>query len=147
MKAPAGLRVGVCTHTGLVRGANEDDYLLATPNQVAGAAFLAAVADGMGGAAGGAEASRTALRALGAKLLDGDPAAAMREGFRFGSGEGTRRTIIAIVLSGLVMALTEVSAGAKRLLQAVFGLSVAVAAVSFFPGFFGFAGAAGPTMS
>jgi type IV secretory pathway VirB2 component (pilin) len=50
--------------------------------------------------------------------------------------------IIAIVLSGLVMALTEVSAGAKQLLQAVFGLSVAVAAVSFFPGFFGFAGAA-----
>jgi type IV secretory pathway VirB2 component (pilin) len=50
--------------------------------------------------------------------------------------------IIAIVLSGLVMALTEVSEGAKRLLQAVFGLSVAVAAVSFFPGFFGFAGAA-----
>ena len=50
--------------------------------------------------------------------------------------------IIAIVLSGLVMALSEVSDGAKRLLQAVFGLSVAVAAVSFFPGFFGFAGAA-----
>ena len=49
--------------------------------------------------------------------------------------------IIAIVLSGLVMALSEVSDGAKRLLQAVFGLSVAVAAVSFFPGFFGFAGA------
>ena len=59
MKAPAGLRVGACTHTGLVRGANEDDYLLATPTQVPGSAFLAAVADGMGGAAGGAEASRT----------------------------------------------------------------------------------------
>ncbi|MGI9451086.1 MAG: hypothetical protein ACR2QH_10690 [Geminicoccaceae bacterium] len=41
-----------------------------------------------------------------------------------------------------MMALTEVGAGVKRLLQAVFGLSVAVAAVSFFPGFFGFAGAA-----
>ncbi len=50
--------------------------------------------------------------------------------------------IIAIVVAGLMMALTEVSAGAKQLLQAVFGLSVAVAAVSFFPQFFGFAGAA-----
>ena len=50
--------------------------------------------------------------------------------------------IIAIVIAGLMMALTEVGAGAKRLLQAVFGLSVAVAAVSFFPGFFGFGGAA-----
>ena len=50
--------------------------------------------------------------------------------------------IIAIVVAGLMMALTEVGAGAKRLLQAVFGLSVAVAAVSFFPGFFGFGGAA-----
>jgi len=50
--------------------------------------------------------------------------------------------IISIVVAGLMMALTEVGAGVKRLLQAVFGLSVAVAAVSFFPGFFGFAGAA-----
>ena len=50
--------------------------------------------------------------------------------------------IISIVVAGLMMALTEVGAGAKRLLQAVFGLSVAVATVSFFPGFFGFGGAA-----
>ena len=50
--------------------------------------------------------------------------------------------IISIVIAGLMMALTEVGAGAKQLLQAVFGLSVAVAAVSFFPGFFGFGGAA-----
>ncbi|MGC6489529.1 MAG: PP2C family protein-serine/threonine phosphatase [Planctomycetota bacterium] len=81
MKIPEGLRVGVCSHTGLVRGANEDDYLLATPPLVEGAAFVAAVADGMGGAAGGAEASRTALRALGAALLDGDGDVSMRDGF------------------------------------------------------------------
>ena len=85
MKVPAGLRVGVCSHTGLLRGANEDDYLLATPPRVVGAAFVAAVADGMGGAAGGAEASRTALRALGAVLLegevDGEADARMRDGF------------------------------------------------------------------
>jgi len=50
--------------------------------------------------------------------------------------------IISIVVAGLMMALTEVGAGAKRLLQAVFGLSVAVGAVSFFPTFFEFGGAA-----
>ena len=49
--------------------------------------------------------------------------------------------IISIVVAGLMMALTEVGAGAKRLLQAVFGLSVAVGAISFFPGFFNFNGA------
>ena len=41
-----------------------------------------------------------------------------------------------------MIAFTEVGAGAKRLLQAVFGLSIAAAAVSFFPTFFNFAGAA-----
>lgn len=85
MKVPSGIHVGVCSHTGLVRGANEDDYLLATPPRVAGTAFVAAVADGMGGTAGGAEASRTALRALGTTLLEGggeDPGdARMREAF------------------------------------------------------------------
>lgn len=70
MKVPAGLSVGVCTHTGLVRGGNEDDYLLAMPPD-GDAGFLAAVADGMGGVAGGAEASRTALRALSTVMLDG----------------------------------------------------------------------------
>jgi PPM family protein phosphatase len=70
MKVPVGLDVGVCSHTGLKRGGNEDDYLLAmSPRDQA--ALLVAIADGMGGVAGGAEASRTALRALGAKLLDG----------------------------------------------------------------------------
>ncbi len=69
MKIPAGLQVGVCSHTGLVRGANEDDYLVATMS-LDGGGLIAAIADGMGGAAGGAEASRTALRALGATMLD-----------------------------------------------------------------------------
>jgi PPM family protein phosphatase len=85
MKLSAGVAVGVCSHTGLVRGGNEDDYLLATPPDNSHA-FVAAVADGMGGVAGGAEASRTALRALGATLLDSSasPSAAerMQLGFR-----------------------------------------------------------------
>lgn len=71
MKLPAGVEVGVCSHTGLVRGANEDDYLVATL-PLDGGGLIAAIADGMGGAAGGAEASRTALRALAATMLDAD---------------------------------------------------------------------------
>lgn len=50
--------------------------------------------------------------------------------------------ILAILISGVMIAFTEVSAGAKSMMQAVFGLSIAAAAVSFFPAFFNFAGAA-----
>lgn len=87
MKVPAGLSVGACSHTGFVRGGNEDDYLLAACHGDGGPTFVAAIADGMGGNAGGAEASRTALRALAASLCDGGaPHAAgdeaMRRGFR-----------------------------------------------------------------
>lgn len=85
MKVPDGLVVGVCSHTGLVRGGNEDDYLLATPGGEREPGFVAAIADGMGGVAGGAEASRTALRGLMSVLLDGAttaPVDRMRLGFR-----------------------------------------------------------------
>ena len=69
MKVPPNLAVGVCSHTGHVRNHNEDDYLLGSvPDTYL---FLAAIADGMGGLAGGAEASRTALRAFASTLLDG----------------------------------------------------------------------------
>jgi serine/threonine protein phosphatase PrpC len=68
VKVPSGFDVGVCSHTGNVRGNNEDDYFLGSaPDGV----FLCAIADGMGGVAGGAEASRTALWALGTAVLDG----------------------------------------------------------------------------
>jgi len=75
VRVPTGIALGTCSHTGLVRGGNEDDFLLASAPAGGGAGgegFLAAIADGMGGVAGGAEASRTALRALGASLVDGD---------------------------------------------------------------------------
>ena len=85
MKVPMGIGVGACSHSGLVRGSNEDDYLVAMlPGD--SPVFLAAIADGMGGAAGGAEASRTALRALGTTLLDTaselDADQRMQRGFR-----------------------------------------------------------------
>lgn len=83
MKVPASLQVGAASHTGHVRSSNEDDYLLASAG--GSGPFLAAIADGMGGMAGGAEASRTALRAMGACVLDGGSRQPMeprlREGF------------------------------------------------------------------
>jgi serine/threonine protein phosphatase PrpC len=59
MKTPGRFHVGVCTHAGVVRSANEDDYLLAS---AAAPDFLfAGIADGMGGLAGGAEAGSPAM--------------------------------------------------------------------------------------
>ena len=82
MKVPSSVRVGGCTHTGLVRGTNEDDYLVGA---LGTGLLFAAVADGMGGLGGGAEASRTALRAAAAVVLDGNARAPVadrvREGF------------------------------------------------------------------
>jgi len=77
VKLRADLLPGVATHPGLQRSGNEDDYLvLAAPgNATADAGTLFAIADGMGGVVGGAEASRTALRALGAGLLAADAVA------------------------------------------------------------------------
>lgn len=71
MKVPGAYLVGAATHTGSVRVNNEDDYLLGSLVAPEPELLLCAVADGMGGAAGGAEASRAALRALGAAVLDG----------------------------------------------------------------------------
>jgi serine/threonine protein phosphatase PrpC len=72
VKVPARFRVGVATHTGVVRSTNEDDYLLLAPPAVGVPfALVTAVADGMGGVTGGAEASRTGLRGFASGLLGG----------------------------------------------------------------------------
>ena len=77
MRVPKWLAVGVCSHPGHVRRHNEDDYLLGA--LVGTGTLLAAVADGMGGLAGGAEASRSSLRALGAMVLDGGSSTPLAE--------------------------------------------------------------------
>lgn len=76
MMLPSRFRAGACSHAGSVRAANEDDYLLACAG--GDGPFFVGVADGMGGHAGGAEASRTALRAIAAEALIGGDAAPAR---------------------------------------------------------------------
>jgi protein phosphatase len=88
MRVPANIEVGVATHTGRVRTANEDDFLVyapQTPAEATARGWLIAIADGMGGVTGGAEASRTAVRAAARVHLDsanGDPEQRLRAGFR-----------------------------------------------------------------
>lgn len=84
MRLPAGFAVGAATHTGLVRRNNEDDYLLGTLGSDGDERLLAAVADGIGGAVGGAEASRAALRGFSAVVLD--PSQGMAESERLAAG-------------------------------------------------------------
>lgn len=90
MKVPRRFSVGSASHTGSVRSNNEDDYLLGalpgTPDLL-----LCAVADGMGGAAGGAEASRASLRALGGAVLDGQTAVPLAQRLQAGFQAAARR--------------------------------------------------------
>ncbi len=50
--------------------------------------------------------------------------------------------VLIIVITGLSLAFGEASGGFRRLIQIVFGLSIAFAATSFFLSFFSFAGGA-----
>ena len=50
--------------------------------------------------------------------------------------------VIIIIVTGLTLAFGETSGGFRRLIQIVFGLSIAFAASSFFLSFFSFAGGA-----
>lgn len=50
--------------------------------------------------------------------------------------------VIIIILTGLTLAFGETAGGFRRLIQIVFGLSIAFAATSFFLSFFQFTGGA-----
>ena len=51
-------------------------------------------------------------------------------------------SVIVIIITGLTLAFGESSGGFRRLIQIVFGLSIAFAASSFFLSFFQFGGGA-----
>ncbi len=51
-------------------------------------------------------------------------------------------SVIIIVITGLTLAFGETGGGFRKLIQIVFGLSIAFAASSFFLSFFSFAGGA-----
>ncbi|MGH6957737.1 MAG: TrbC/VirB2 family protein [Caulobacteraceae bacterium] len=51
-------------------------------------------------------------------------------------------SVIVIIVTGLTLAFGETSGGFRRLIQIVFGLSIAFAASSFFLTFFSFSGGA-----
>jgi type IV secretion system protein TrbC len=51
-------------------------------------------------------------------------------------------SVIIIIVTGLTLAFGESSGGFRRLIQIVFGLSIAFAASSFFLSFFSFSGGA-----
>ena len=95
---------------------------------------------------------RTAL-ALGGAALLAAPAYAAGSGMpREGpldqilqSIEGPVARIVAVIiitLTGLMLAFGETSGGMRKLIQIVFGLSIAFAATSFFLTFFSFGGGA-----
>ena len=50
--------------------------------------------------------------------------------------------VIVIIMTGLALAFGESSGGLRKLIQIVFGLSIAFAATSFFLAFFSFGGGA-----
>jgi type IV secretion system protein VirB2 len=50
--------------------------------------------------------------------------------------------VIIIIITGLSLAFGDTSGGFRRLIQIVFGLSIAFAATSFFLAFFSFGGGA-----
>jgi type IV secretion system protein VirB2 len=50
--------------------------------------------------------------------------------------------VVTIIITGLSLAFGDMGGGLRRLIQIVFGLSIAFAATSFFLSFFAFAGGA-----
>jgi type IV secretory pathway VirB2 component (pilin) len=58
------------------------------------------------------------------------------------SVQGPVAKVVSVIITGLTLAFGETSGGFRRLIQIVFGLSIAFAASSFFLSFFQFGGGA-----
>lgn len=120
MRVPQNVRLGACTHTGVVRVHNEDDYLIGTVGQGEQALLLCGVADGIGGAAGGAEASRTALHGLGAAVLDAslevDAETRLRAGFQAAAARLHEQAMAVPFLREMGTTLTALLLGAGRVI-------------------------------
>lgn len=118
MQVPTTYALGSASHTGHVRVNNEDDYLLGAIDPERGGMLFCAIADGMGGAAGGAEASRTALRALGSTVLDGASdlplMARLTEGYRQAAQRVFEQAIAVPALRDMGTTLTAICFEAGR---------------------------------
>lgn len=117
MRVPARFAIGASTHTGLVRGANEDDYLVVAPESDSLASVWVAVADGLGGAAGGAEASRTGLRAFAVAALDGaaeDLEQRVRRAFVAASNSVREQSAVVPALRGMATTLVAAAFASDR---------------------------------
>lgn len=95
---------------------------------------------GIGAAAGMLLMSATAAKAAGSGMPWEEPLQQVLE-----SVQGPVAKIVAVLIiisTGLALAFGETSGGFRKLIQIVFGLSIAFAASSFFLSFFSFGGGA-----
>lgn len=119
--------IGVSTHLGLVRGGNEDHFIVCVPpdrEALRSKGRLLAVADGMGGHAAGARASNIATTELRAAFVSApvetptDPLlveafrSANRAVLEAGEADPTRRgmgtTLVAAVIAGLSLTVANI---------------------------------------
>lgn len=117
MRIRSSIDLGVATHTGMQRSANEDDFLVLSGADAAPGHDLFAVADGMGGLAGGAEASRAALRGLALGFRAGcerDVLAGLRHGFDVATARVAELASQLPALKDMGTTLTALAVGGGR---------------------------------
>jgi protein phosphatase len=122
MQLHEDIEIGAASHTGRVRSTNEDDFLVFSPqdpDDVRTRGRLLALADGMGGVAGGAEASRAAVRCLATAFLsaprDASPGERLRQGFSAASSGVLEMSREVPALREMGTTLTAVNLLADRL--------------------------------
>lgn len=117
MRIRGSIDLGVATHTGMQRSANEDDFLVLSGADAVPGHDLFAVADGMGGMAGGAEASRAALRGLALGFRAGcqrDVLAGLQHGFGVATARVAELASQLPALKDMGTTLTALAVGGGR---------------------------------